>query len=247
MDEVYEEVRARLPAAARDAFILGLAHADSTLYRDAVDDFTLAMEQAPDWGAPIYNRALMYETLGLIGESLADYRLYIDTAPTAVDPVVVMVSERIGLLEAAASAETPSPLGALALGIVPGMGHYYTSRPLGGTVVLGVAGAALATGLLVKDVTVYCVNEVPSGGTCPQDQIVDEVTDRPYLGPALDIAAAVGLVGAVEALVKARRRRANAQAVAAEREAQTGLRLEAPSVESRGSRVDLNLLRFRFR
>jgi tetratricopeptide (TPR) repeat protein len=246
MDALYEQIRARLAPEAREAFISGLVQADSAFYRGAVAAFTVAIEAAPNWGAPVYNRALMHEQLGMIGESLRDYRHYLDVAPTAVDPVVVMVSERIGLLEAAAAATTPSPAGAFALGIMPGMGHYYTSRPIGGTVVLALTGAAVATGFLVADVTVECLNDVPAGGSCPPNEIVAETKDRPLLLPGLGVAAAVTVIGAVEALIKARRVRANQQGRGAE-PAPEGLTFLAPSVKSRGARVDLNLVRVRFR
>jgi hypothetical protein len=64
--------------------------------------------------------------------------------------------------------------------------------------------------------------------------------------PGLGVAAAVTVIGAVEALIKARRVRASQQGRGAEPAAE-GLTFLVPSVTSRGARVDLNLVRVRFR
>mgnify|MGYP006908233230 FL=1 len=170
-----------------------------------------------------------------------------------------MVSERIGELEGAASVVTPSPAGALALGMVPGMGHYYTGRPLVGTVTLATAGSAVAAGMMFRNITTLCVDEVPSGGSCPDEQIVGEITERPYLWYGIGIAAAVTLVGAVDALLDARARRAEAEAIMGPPpesgdaaaggfdEPAAGFAFVGPSVSSRGTRVDVTLVGLRFR
>ena len=141
--------------------------------------------------------------------------------------------------------ETPSPIGALALGFVPGMGHYYTGRPRGGTVVFALTGGALAAGLFIQDVTVVCLNDVPAGEQCPSAQVVEEVADRPFLLPSLGVAAAVTIIGAVDAMVRARSVRRQVEEINGPRTA-TGPRLAPPSLSSRGRRVDLNLLRVTF-
>ncbi len=245
IDRLYELVRERIPPVAREAFVSGLAYADSALFGDAVSAFTVAVDEAPGWGAPIYNRAVIWEYLGRIQESLADYRRYLELVPEDVDPMFLRVSARIGVLEGTA-AGAPSPGGAFALGLVPGMGHYYTRRPLSGTVVLAAAVGAAAAAFLVKDIKVVCLNDVAPGAPCPQGEIIEEVTERPLLAPGLGLAAAVTLVGAVEALVKARRRRAEADALVGQPVA-SGWRLRPPSVRARGERVDLSLLGVSFR
>lgn len=245
LDTLYEIVRDRLSEVARQAFVGGLASADIGLLEDANASFSVAIDEAPDWPTPVYNRAVVRERMGLVQESLADYRRYLEMVPTEIDPVVATVSQRIGLLEGAATAGTPSPAGALALGMLPGVGHYYSGRPIGGTVVLALAGGAMATGLFVKDVTVVCVSEPPPGQDCPPTDVHDRITERPLLLPSMGVAAAVTLLGAIDALVKARRRRneviGGATTVAA------GPTLRAPSVSARGARIDLSLLRVTFR
>lgn len=252
IDALYETVRERIPEAARNAFVTGLAQADDGAWPEAVEAFTSAIDAAPEWGAPVYNRGVIYEEMGLIARSLADYRRYVDLAPTDVDPILVLVSERIGQLEGAASVVTPNPAGALALGVIPGMGHYYSGRPIGGTVTLVAAGSALAAGLMFKNVTTYCVEDAPAGGTCPPELTTGEETERPYLWYGIGAAAAVTIGGAIEALIDARHRRAEAEAITGSEtepgdDRDDGPVLDLPSVTTSGSRVDLNLLTVRFR
>jgi hypothetical protein len=137
------------------------------------------------------------------------------------------------------------------LGVVfPGMGHYYSGRSLGGTLVLAAAGAAVATGVLFKTVTVRCLNPSVGGGDCPPGDVVGEETSRPYLVPALGAAAAVTVVAAVEAFVRARGRRAaaaGAGGVTVAARAPEGPRVTGPSLTARRGRVELNLVGVRFR
>lgn len=246
LDVLYDVVRERITDLARGAFVSGLRDADAMLWDDAAASFTVALEEVPDWPEATYNRAVVLERAGRIQESLADYRRYLQLQPNEIDPVVAAVSERIGMLEGTATIPTPSPGAALAFGVVPGMGQYYTGRGITGTIVLAVAAGAVASGFLIKDVTVRCVNTPPPGSDCPSGEILDETTDRPYLIPALGAAAAVTLIGAIEAFVRARGRRA-AQAEAIDNLASTAIRISGPSVAMRGNRVDLNVLGLRFR
>lgn len=246
LDALYEVVRAEIPEGAREAFVTGVSMGDLELYEQAVQAFTLALDLAPDWSAAIYNRAVVLERMGRVAESLEDYRRYLQLSPSEIDPVVAAVSQRIGLLEGLVALPTPSPSGALALGIVPGMGQYYTGRSLGGTVVLAAAAAAVTTGILFKTITVRCLASPPPGGSCPADQVVDESTSRPYLVPALGAAAAVTIVGAIEAFVKARARRDETAAALAPVVEARGARLSGPSVTVRRGRVDVSLMAVRF-
>lgn len=246
IDALHAALGARIPQEARQAFILGLAEADANRYTNSLSAFTVAVDNAPEWGAAVYNRALVYEELGFVQESLDDYRTYLELSTSEIDPILVVVSERIGLLEGIASVGTPSPTGALAVGMVPGMGHYYTGRPLGGTVTLLAAGASLAGGFMVKEITTLCLGDVPADGVCPDDLIVDELTRRPYALYGLGVAAVITVVGAIEASIKARRRRAEADAIRGPRLA-PGPSLGLPTVSTSDGRLDLNLVRVTFR
>lgn len=246
IDALHSALSARIPQEARQAFVLGLTEADAARFSTSLAAFTVAVEVAPDWGAAVYNRALIYEQLGFVQESLDDYRTYLELSTSEIDPVLVIVSERIGLLEGIASVGTPSPTGALAVGLVPGMGHYYTGRPLSGTVTLVAAGASLAGGLLIKEITTLCLADVSTTGTCPDDLIVAELTSRPYALYGMGLAAAITVAGAVEAALRARSRRAEAEAIAGPRP-DPGPSLGMPTVSTSGGRLDLNLVRVTFR
>jgi hypothetical protein len=149
------------------------------------------------------------------------------------------------MLEGLVSLPTPSPGGALALGVVPGMGQYYTGRPLIGTVVLSLAAGAVAAGALYKEVTVHCLT--PSAGSCAPDQVIDETSKRPYLWAAIGAAGVITAAGAIEAFVRARRTRSEVDAARQPVSEARGLTFEGPSVSARRGRVDLALLVMRFR
>ena len=246
LETLYEVIRARIPDAARGAFLSGVTMADLESWEESVAAFTMAMDAAPDWPPPIYNRAVVLERLGRITESLADYRRYLELTPSDIDPVVAAVTERIGMLEGLVALPTPSPSGALTLGVVfPGMGQYYSGRSRTGTIVLAAAAGAVATGFLFKKVTVTCLN--PTSGDCAPDDIVRESTSRPYLGPAIGAAVAVTVIGAIEAFIRARSRRDEAAAALTTPLEVRGPRIVGPSVTARGGRVDVSFLALRFR
>jgi tetratricopeptide (TPR) repeat protein len=247
LDALYEVVRERMSDRALDAFVSGLGQADAGLHVDAVESFSVAIDENSQWAAAVYNRAIVLEELGRFQESLADYRRYLELTPSEVDAVVVSVSERIGMIEGELTRPTANPGSAFALGMLfPGMGQYYSGRGRAGTVVLAAAAGVVVTGFLFKEVTVRCL--VPAeGGDCPPDQVVDEMSRRPYLWPALGVTGAVMIGSAIEAWVRARRARAE-QPVPFEPEAAArGIRFDGPSIEARGGRVDLSVLRLRFR
>jgi len=246
LDALYEVVRSRIPERAREAFLSGVMNADLEIYEPAVDWFTQAIDAAPDWPPPIYNRAVVLERVGRVPESLADYRRYLELTPSDIDPVVAAVTERIGMLEGLVALPTPSPSGALTLGVLfPGMGQYYSGRSLGGTVVLGAAAGAVAAGILFKEVTVRCLAPAGSGGACPVDQVADESTSRPYLVPAIGAAAAVTVIGAIEAFVRARGRRSEVARSLQSTEAR-GPSISGPTIAARRGRLDLSLVAVRF-
>jgi tetratricopeptide (TPR) repeat protein len=247
LDALYEVVRERISDRALAAFVSGLSQADIGYYPEAIGSFSVAIDESPQWPAAVYNRAIVLEQLGRFQESLADYRRYLELTPSEVDPVVASVSERIGMIEGELTRPTPNPTSALALGVLfPGMGQYYSGRGRAGTVVLSGAMAVVVAGLVVKEVTVRCLVPVNGGEDCPAGQVVDETTRRPYLWPALGLTGAVMIGSAIEAWVRARRARAD-QPEGGEPTAAGPFRLDGPSIEARGGRVDLKLLQLRFR
>ena len=144
---------------------------------------------------------------------------------------------------------TPSPAGAFALGLVPGMGQYYAGRPLTGTATLIGAGAALAAAIMIQDITVLCVDDPPSGQPWPEEAMVAAVTERPYLAVGVGVAAAVTIAGAIEAYLSAKRARAaNAELFGPVVETgDEGLTVGLPEISGGRGRVDFSFVRYRFR
>lgn len=246
LDALDEELRARISPRARERFADGLAQANTGLYPGAVEAFTDALEELPDWPEALYNRAVVLERMGLIQESMADYRRYVELRPNEVDPQVARVVQRIGMLEGIESVPTPSPGNTLALGMLfPGMGQYYSGRGVGGSVVLASAVTALTVGLTYKEVTVRCLSDVTGGEDCPPGDIIDETTERPLLGPALGVVAAVTVVAAVEAWIRARQARAEQREDAAPDPG--GFGLSGPSLRPNGQALDFSFFSLRFR
>jgi hypothetical protein len=96
-----------------------------------------------------------------------------------------------------------SPAVAAALGMVlPGAGEFYVNRPVHGLLVLAAAGGAAAAGYFVTRVDVDC-RSVPVDGTCPSGDVLGEDRKRPYLTAGLATAAAITLLGAIDAAIGA--------------------------------------------
>lgn len=232
-----------IPPQAIEAFTRGLALADEGAPESAARFFTTALQWAPDWGEAAYNHGVMMLRLGRRPEAAFDFRRYLELTPDASDAVTV--SQRLGQLEAAPSRQSAGT--ALTLGmILPGMGQFYTGRALGGLTVLALAGGAAATGVLVEEVNVSCLIDVGAGEECPLDLVVREDTERPYLIPALGVAAAVTVIGAIEAFMNARSAR-DEPPVLTGAAPDAGPRLQGPSVAARGVQLELSLLRLTFR
>jgi hypothetical protein len=174
---------------------------------------------------------------------------YLELRPDAPD--AIPISQRIGQLQSLAIRAGPSPGAALALGmLVPGMGQFYSGRTLGGFAVLAAAGSALAAGFLFEEIHVRCLNPVEPGAACPPGEVVSTRTERPYLMLGVGAAAAAGVIGAVEAFIHLRGRRARAGSfpVGSSSSARgSGAILEGPSVTTGFGQFDLNVLRLRFR
>jgi tetratricopeptide (TPR) repeat protein len=241
LQSLVEGGRVEIPREAVDAFEEGLNYADSGNHDRAVVSFGLAFEAAPDWADAVYNRGVVQARMGQNLAAISDLQEYLALRPNALD--AIEVSQRIGQLES--SGRLPSPGTALALGVFPGMGQFYSSRPLGGFTVLGLAGAAVATGFLVEKVTVRCLGVVSSGDDCPPDRVLGETSEQPYMMAALGVAAVVTVAGAIEAFVKAKRFQSGLVREP-EPEELGRFRLLRPSIIAHGRRIDLQLVRVAF-
>lgn len=245
LNRLSDELQNRIPEVARNAFAEGLVQTDDSLYAVAEASFSTAIDNAPGWPEPIYNRAVVNERAGRTPQALRDFRDYLRLVAQDENQAI-QVSERIGELEGMASVATPNPSGALALGLLPGMGHFYTSRPLMGGLVLSAAGIALTAGVGYKEVTTVCLTDVSAGGACPSGDVVDELNERPYLWIGVGIAAAVTVASAIDAYLGAKNRR-NAFMAITEPAEDVTLEAGLPTVSSNGARVDFSVVRLRFR
>jgi tetratricopeptide (TPR) repeat protein len=235
--------RPAIPPEAVLSFETGLGHADAGRSQAALEAFRAASAAAPYWPTPVYDEAVLLLELGRREDAAEALERYLELDPSAGDAMAV--SQRIGQLRAPLS--LPSPGAALGLGlVVPGMGQFYTGRPLPGFMVLALAGGAAATGLLIEEVTVLCVDPVPPGEDCPSARVRNVIVERPYETVGLAAAGAVVVFGAIEAFVKARRRGRRASDAGLASLDVGGTRVDAFVVATRGGGVDVRWLQVRF-
>lgn len=225
-------------ANAAHEFRVGVAHYDSGRLAPAEAAFGRAMEAAPEWGDAVYNRGIARLAQRRRSAGMADLRRYLELSPGAPD--LGSIVDVLALYRGEAPPYNPPVVLASGL-LLPGLGHFITGRPATGAAVLAVAAAAVATGLLLEQTDVVCLSP-PVGGNCPSDQVLREDVSRPYLVPGMAVAAAAGIIGAIDAFRGARRR--NAEAVAALRVGSATLHPPAVQLSSNGAQLDLVRIRF---
>jgi tetratricopeptide (TPR) repeat protein len=233
-----------VPVAAVQAFESALVHYDAGRPIDAEAAFNIALTAAPTWGDALYNRGVVRLALGRRGEATEDLRRYLEQNPGSGDFSAVL--DAIGApREAAAARYNPGTAFATGL-IVPGLGHFTTGRPGRGLLYFGAAAGAAAAGVMWQRVEVECLSP-PENGSCPAGQVLRERTERPYLLPAIGAAAAIGVIGALDAARGARRRNAEAtELLRAGGPAGGGAALLLPSFEVRPDGAHFNLIRIHF-
>ncbi len=77
IDAIREKARRRLPARAEQAFMAGLSAVDRQRWTEAIDSFSVAVELAPKWSDPLYNRGLILQHVEEYEQALRDFRAYI--------------------------------------------------------------------------------------------------------------------------------------------------------------------------
>lgn len=230
-----------IPEDAVQAFVIGLNLADEGRDQAAATSLASAEWLAPLWADAAYNQGVVLDRLGRRAESADAFRRYLALQPEADD--AILVSERIGELQGG-NGGLANPQAALTLGmLMPGMGQVYSGRPKVGLTVLGLVGGAVTAGLLVREVSTQCLTNDTGLEGCPAGQVYFEKTDRPYLMPALGVAAAVTVVSAIEAFIKARR--APTHAHQGRSEPRTN-HVSLPAVSTRGRAVDVSVVRITF-
>lgn len=241
IEELAAALRPDISPAAIASFRAGVSSVDAGRLEEALRFFGQAVEAVPGWAEAVYDRGVVHARLERRAEAAADLRRYLELRPDGGDAIVV--SERIGALRSPESA--PSPGTALTLGVVlPGMGQFYSGRTLGGLTVLSLVGGSIAAALLVEDVEIRCLADPGPDGTCPAGQVLGQTVERPYLVPGLGVAAAVSVLGAVEAFLRLRGRGASRGGLVTA--AVGSVRVEALDVAPSPRGVDVRLVHLRF-
>lgn len=230
--------RPGIPDSAVTRFAAALASADAGRMQEADASFAAVIAAAPSWAVPYYNRALVRARLNRRSDARADLERVLQLEPAGGDAQRV----RSWIAQLSVPNRELSSGTAFALGLLPGGGHFYSGRTTMGTALLAVSAGAVALGVLHETRRVDCLG-VPEDGVCPPEQVLREVSDRPYLLPALGVAAAASIIGAIDAARGVRRR--NARGVVLSFEA-GGIETTLLVADVGSSGVDLTLIGLRF-
>jgi TM2 domain-containing membrane protein YozV len=175
-------------------FKLGVASYDTRSYGTAAQEFDSVSTSTPTLSAAAYDGGLAHDQDGDAAPAIHDYSRYLQLEPNASDAAIVQAriqQMRHGI---------PSATTAFFLGLLPGVGQFYTKQPVLGVVVIaGAAGGvflALQTRTLTRDTTFTG----PFGGTYPGTYTQ---TQHPNLVLGAAVAGGVTLLGAIEAAVVA--------------------------------------------
>lgn len=233
---------------AAAAFTRGLAQYDAGRLPEAETAFGTAIRLAPEWPAPLFNRAIVRLARGRHADAARDLRTFLEMSPGSS-----RFSEALDILAGIRqqpAADTPLPYNpgsAFAAGLLlPGLGQFTTGRTGTGTLVLAAAAGAVAAGVLITRTEVDCLSP-PVLGECPPEDVLRERLTRPYLAPAAGTAAAIALFGAFDAWRGARAR--NQRALLRERSGNAGrdpIRLAAPGLHADHGTIDLRFFGIRF-
>ncbi len=184
------------PAAAEREFRSGIAAFDRHQLPAAEAAFSRAIELAPAWPDPYFNRSVVLAAAGRNEAALRDLESYLRLRPEAEDRADVV--ERIDLLRR----RLLRPSDALTRGLLlPGLGQVYTHRPALGVAVLAAVAGAAAYGLRTTSVTSTRTAIDPNGYSYQYDFIESR---RAHLAAGLGVAGGVALIAAVEAWFHAR-------------------------------------------
>ncbi len=179
-------------SGAASAFQSGLHQLRARDMTGAVNALSAAVDSAPNWADAYYNRALAYEQQGRASAARSDFQSYLRLRPGADDRAEVVK-------HMAALGRSPSD--AFTRGaIFPGLGQFYTGRPVFGAIVMaGVAGSTVWALQKQNSVEMHLFPG-PFGGT---DTVLVNVEKRPHLGVGLAVAGGLWALSALEASLHA--------------------------------------------
>jgi hypothetical protein len=234
-----------LAERAQEAAIVG----DNATVRDL---YRRAASLDPTDATTAYALGRAYEAAG-DARAIAEYCRFLALAPTA--PEAADVRQRVTSLSLAQTTRvaatragikprsSPSPGTAFALGIVfPGMGQYYSRRPVPGLLITAATAGALYYGLRSKTVahTVTRTATDPNGQPY-QYQDVTLTNDRPNLAIGVGAAAGVALLGAIEAYAHARSMRSSTARAVAEHDVSPRHVTPSPVISTYGNAVGIGV------
>ena len=210
--DVQDRLRRLVPAAAQRqaadvqvAFRLGLALFDDGRYAAAISAFDDVVRNAPTASEGYFNRGLARAAKGSRAVALQDLEQYRANAPTVDDRVEV--GRAIEVLRR----PVYRPGVAFALSLLPGFGQFYTGRPVRGVLVLATVGAAAGVAVTQQTTTTTVEYIDPNGKPAPYTRTMQE---RAYFTPGIGAAAAVTLLGMIDAVASATRSQRGATIVA---------------------------------
>jgi cytochrome c-type biogenesis protein CcmH/NrfG len=183
------------------SFRSALAHMDAHQWRPARAALDSAIARSPQWPEAYYDRALTSIALQQPAAAIGDLESYLRLRPEADDRTAVVAT--IGALRR----QQLSPSGALVRGIViPGLGQFYTRRPIPGVLVLGAVAGAIVFAEQSQRTTEDRSYTDPFGNVVHYSVQVDK---RPHEVAGLAAAGAVALGAAIESFFYARGVRAS--------------------------------------
>jgi tetratricopeptide (TPR) repeat protein len=202
-EEVVARVARLLPASfARETrrlderFRAGVSLASRNQWSGAEAAFDEVVRALPRSSDALFNRAVARTMIGRRAEAVRDFERYLALAPDAPD--------RVAVARSFASLRRPVYAGdeALARGLLPGGGQFYTGRRAAGVLVLATVAAAGAAAFMTESRTRTVQYVDPNGVPVPY---TERYRARPYLVPAIAGAVVVTGAAALEAMWYARR------------------------------------------
>jgi len=185
---------------AASAFARGIAAYRRGQADSAEAAFSAALTLAPEWSAAYYDRGVVRSALGKRAGAASDFQQVLRLEPDLAgrDELTARVA---GLQRAPLSSGS-----ALALGIFPGGGQFYTGRPWRGALTLLGAGLGIACGMSerVSTETFQQTATDPFGNPYTYTT-TRPVSEHPCRAPGFTAAGVVTLVSAIDAWRYARR------------------------------------------
>jgi tetratricopeptide (TPR) repeat protein len=198
-------IRALVPRSTLDrgenaarAFARGISRYGVQDWDGAATAFSSAITGDTALADAFYDRALARQHQGRVIDAIHDFEHYLALDPAADDATIV--SARVAELRGS----FPSTGTAIARGVLPGGGQFYTHQPILGAVLLAAAGGGIFLAIQSKTVTVL-VDSTFTGpfGTTYTQQVPVQEKQHPNTAAGLGIAGAAMAIGMVEAAIVA--------------------------------------------